>query len=301
MMEATRVFGRKVGFVFHEALLSIGRSRWMSAIVVATMIVALAVLGGFWLLFEDLTTLTQRVGSQLQIVAFLQDKAAPTAVLADVQRLPGVAQVELIGRDEAWRQLRQEMSHKAALDEVLTGNPLPDTLQIHLVAPEAAAAVVPALRAMPAIEELKFSQDLLDRLQDLTALVRTVGLTISAILGLATVAIVVNTIRLTVANRRNEIAIMQLVGASPWYIRWPFVLEGILFGLISSALAVALLVAWRFFTLHKLQATLAFLPLANDFGPVWRVAILLVPVGVLLGCFGSLISVHQFLRLNPSK
>lgn len=298
-MESLKRFGRQIVFCSREAVISFVRAGWMSWVVISTMVVSLGVLGGFWLLLNDLNGLSRQVGSQVEVVAFLKDNVDPSPVLQQAQGAVGVGKVKLIPKSEAWAEMQRELKGQMDFSHLDAVNPLPDAVQVTVTQPQDAPRVADWLRALPGVEDVKFSQDLVDRLREVSRAVRLIGGVIILVLSVATLAIVVNTIRLAVNARRGEIEIMRLVGAANWIIRMPFLLEGMIFGLLSGITTSALLFGWRALSVRQIQTLFAFLPISEDLAVVWEISLWLLPIGVTLGALGSALSVHRYLQLQP--
>ncbi len=298
-MESLKRFGRQLIFCLREAGISFVRAGWMSWVVISTMVVALSVLGGFWLLLSDLNGLAKQVGSQVQVMAFIKDNTDPSPVIQQAQGAVGVTKVHLVTKAEAWSRMQEELRGQMDFTHLQDVNPLPDTIEVTVATPSDAGRVADWLRALPGVEDVKYSQDLVNRLREVSRAVRVVGGVIILVLSVATLAIVVNTIRLAVNGRRSEIEIMRLVGASSWIIRMPFLLEGMIFGLIASTLTAGMLVGWRTLSLRQIQTLFAFLPVNDDLRIVGEISLWLVPVGIALGAIGSALSVHRYLQVQP--
>lgn len=298
-MESLKRFGRQVIFCSQEAITSFIRAGWMSWVVISTMVVSLCVLGGFWLLLSDLNGIARQVGSQVEVMGFIKDGVDPTPVVQQAMGAVGVTKVHLIPKAEAWAKMQEDLKGQMDFRHLADVNPLPDTIQVTVATPQDAGRVADWLRALPGVEDVKYSQDLVNRLRELSRAVRVIGGVIILVLSVATLAIVVNTIRLAVNARRGEIEIMRLVGAASWLIRLPFLLEGMVFGLIASVLTSGLLFGWRTLSVRQVQTLFAFLPMNEDFGVVREIALWLIPIGVALGALGSALSVHRYLQLQP--
>ncbi len=288
-------FWRQVGFVAEEAVASVTRSGWMSGIVVITMTVSLLILGGIWQLSDDLYALTRAVGAKVEIMAFVAQDGDAAQLASAIDQLPGVASTQIITKDQAWQQLQQEMKTQVDFSGLLQDNPLPDTIRVKVQDPADVAPVADKIQALPGVEGINYGHDLLAKLEQIMAFVQMAGLLVVGALMVATLAVTGNTIRLTVQARRREIEIMQLVGASAGFIHWPFLLEGMIFGLMGTLLASGLLVPWRSFLLIRLQELFPFVPI--DAGGLAMVRLLsyLLLVGMGVGALGSLFSVRRHL------
>lgn len=298
-MESIKRLWRQFGFICEEALASITRSLWMSWVVIITMAVSLSILGGFWLLSEDLNALARSVGSKIEILVFLKDDAGPNATAALIRQMSDVASVELITREEAWKNLQTEMQSEFRFEN-LVENPLPNTLRVKMTDPDTTPAVAEQISKLSAVEDLKYGRELLAKIQQIAGFTQLLGLVITGLLLMATLAVIGNTIRLAVQNRRREIEIMQLVGASEGFIHWPFILEGMFFGFAGAAITAAVLFSWRIFVVSKLQELFPFIPLAADPVETLKIVGYLAAIGMGIGAVGSLISVTRNLKRKPS-
>lgn len=295
-MESIKRRWRQFEFVCEEALASITRSFWMSWVVIVTMAVSLSILGGFWLLSEDLNSLAHAVGSKIEIMVFLKDDASPQALTHSIRTMNGVASVELIPRDQAWQQLQTEMKSDIKFDNLLD-NPLPNTLRIKMTDPDETPALAEQIAKLDGVEDLKYGRELLAKIQQIANFTQLLGLIITGLLLAATLAVIGNTIRLAVQNRRREIEIMQLVGASEGFIHWPFLLEGMFFGFAGAAITSLVLFAWRAFVVTKLQELFPFIPLVVSPLETLKILGYLCGIGMGIGAVGSLFSVTR--HLNP--
>jgi cell division protein FtsX len=294
-LESIKRFWRQIGFIGEEALASITRSGWMSWVVVMTMAVSLTILGGFWLLSEDLYGLARSVGSKVEIMVFTKDSANPAQMAADIRAMDGVQEVGIIPKDEAWASLQKDMKGRVRFDALLE-NPLPDTLRVKVLDSDDTPDVAAAIATMSGVEDLNWGQSLHAKIQQIATFTRLIGILITGLLMAATFAVIGNTIRLAVQSRRKEIEIMQLVGAGEAFIHSPFLLEGMLFGLTGALLTGGALAGWRVFIITKLQELFPFVLL--DASPLAVVKVLgyLIAIGVGIGALASWFSVRRHLR-----
>jgi cell division transport system permease protein len=277
----------------------------MSLAATATMFLMLLLLAGFWLLQAGLVAGVAYVEEKVEIVADLRDAPGADAVLVvqasalatDVAALPEVREVRFVSKEEALARFRERLRERGQVD--LTGylerNPLPASLEVTLVDAREYEPVVDLLAARTdVVDEVVEVQALIDRLTSVTNVLRTGGFVVLVLIGFVVLFIIVNTIRLAVVARREEIEIMRLVGASDAFIRWPFIFEGAFVGLLGAALALALLavaapplgdVMYGFFRVLPLELG----SLARD------VAIVVVGTGLGVGVLGSWLSVRSYL------
>ncbi len=294
-MESIKRFWRQVGFIGEEALASITRSGWMSWVVVMTMAVSLTILGGFWLLSDDLYGLARSVGSKVEIMVFTENSANVTQMATKIRDMEGVSEVSIIPKDEAWASLQKDMKGRVRFDALLE-NPLPDTVRVKVQNSDDTPAVAAVIAEMEGVEDLNWGQSLHAKIQQIATFTRLIGILITGLLMAATFAVIGNTIRLAVQSRRKEIEIMQLVGAGEAFIHSPFLLEGMLFGLAGAVLTGGALVGWRTFIITKLQELFPFVALNASPMVVLQMLGYLVAIGVGIGALGSWVSVRRHLR-----
>jgi cell division transport system permease protein len=210
--------------------------------------------------------------------------------------MPQVASVNYVTRDEALVRFRASMQAQGREDltRYLDANPLYASLEVKMVDPAQVRVVGDALRGDPSIRNVINIEDLVDRVLTVTGILRTAGTVVLVIVGVIALFIIINTIRLAVLARAEEIEVMRLVGASDAFIRWPFVFEGALVGLLGSLLTLAILLA----VADPLSAFMAdfFRVLPLQFGSLTRDLVALVMgAGVGLGILGSWLSVRTYL------
>jgi cell division transport system permease protein len=271
----------------------------MSLAATATMVLMLLLLSGFWIIQTGLLAALQFTEQKVEVVAFLQTNATDTQV-ADLQArlkaMPQVSSVAYVSRDEALVRFRASMAAQGREDltRYLDANPLYASLEVKMVDPSQVPVVSDALRGDPSIRNIINIEDLAQRVLTVTNILRTAGTVVLVIVGVIALFIIINTIRLAVLARAEEIEVMRLVGASDAFIRWPFVFEGAFVGLLGSLLTLGILLA----VADPLSAFMAdfFRVLPLQFGSLTRDLVTLVMgAGVGLGIVGSWLSVRTYL------
>lgn len=296
MAAENRTF-HQMGYALGQGLQNISRSPFMSLIVVSTMMIALGTLGFLLLLLSDLNYVSQELSTQLKIVVFLEDQQTLDKMASEIEALPGVvAPVTKIDKQQALDTMTKELPELQKL--LKENNPFPASIEVAVASTRQMGEIGKKIKELPGVEEVQFNQELAEQLQQVQNGIQLVGAIIAGILILATLAIVINTIQLAVHYRHQEIEIMRLVGAPQWFIRLPFLLEGLVFGVLSSILASVLLLLWRMVPYTQLQRMFAFLPLPTTFSPLIGISGLLLLTGMLMGIIGSALSVHRYLRLE---
>jgi cell division transport system permease protein len=219
------------------------------------------------------------------------------ALAADVAALPSVRSVTFVSKDEALAQFRERLRERGQVD--LTGyldrNPLPASLEVKLVDPQEYAPVVQLLQDRTrVVDDVVQVQQLVAELTTVTNVLRTGGIALLVLIGFVVLFIIVNTIRLAVVARREEIEIMRLVGASDAFIRWPFIFEGAFVGLLGAALTLVLIALASGPVTDFMYGFFRVLPL--ELGSLQRDMILLVVgTGLGVGVLGSWLSVRSYL------
>ena len=174
-------------------------------------------------------------------------------------------------------------------------NPFPYSFEVQVDKPERIQEIVPQIEKMPGVETAKFGQEVVEHLFQLTRILRLGGIFLIIMLAIATLFIISNTIRITVFARRREVSIMKYVGATNWFIRWPFLLEGMFMGFVGALIAAVALFKMYDAAQVKIYSTLAFFPLLPSWPFMVYLCAGLVAVGTFIGAAGSAISLRKFL------
>ena len=281
-----------------EVLINLRRNPLMSVASVSTVMVLAMILGFFVVVVMNLDSLSQDLAGEMQVKAYLAPKfqrAQAGSFHASLIRIGHVEGAHFVSKETAFKRLKERLGTKITLDD-LSQNPLPDAFEIRVDDPKFLEAVAAKVARLPGVESVDYGRDVARKLMALNSVVRAVGLVILGLLFASTLLIVSNTIRLTVFARRKEIDIMQLVGAADWFIRWPFILEGVAQGLVGAALAATLVdVSYRL-VVPQLHKTVPFLPILAPSEVLPFLNLGLVALGCAVGALGSLISVNRHLN-----
>jgi cell division transport system permease protein len=289
-----------VAFSLKRAWEGFWRNALMSLAATATMVLMLLLLAGFWILQAGLQAGLEYTESKVEVVADLKDTATPADVTAIEDRLhlmPEVKDVHYVSREDALAIYRARLAEQGETDltRYLDANPLHASLEVKLVDPKVFGDVVEKLRAEPAVDKVKEQQKTVDSLLTITNVLRTAGTVILIVIALIVLFIIVNTIRLAVVARAEEIEIMRLVGASDAFIRWPFVFEGIFVGVLGAVVTL-LLLAIAYQPLSEVMfALFQVLPLRFGEFVLRDVALVVLGAGIALGGLGSYVSVRSYL------
>ena len=288
-------------YFVREVIISMIRNRWMTFASIGTVTVSLFVLGVFMMLVVNLTRMASELESQVQIAVYLND-ALTEEGRAEVEQMmrdmKNISKIEYIPREQAIQRLEERLGdHKYILEALGDVNPLPNSYEVTVKKPEAVQSTAAAIADLYGVDEAKYGQDVASHLFDMTRLVRLFGFLLMFLLAGATIFIISNTIRLTVFARRKEIAIMKYVGATDWFIRIPFILEGIALGFIGGGLAALALRSFYSVMAAKIYSTLTFFPLVPQYPFVNYLTIVMIVSGMIVGIIGSTISLKRFLEV----
>ena len=284
-----------------EVFRSLKRNNWMSFASVGTVAVSLFVLGVFLILVLNMNRLAATLESQVQISVYLQDdlkQADREDLQQDIAHMQGIDSIRYVSREEAKARLADRLGdQKYLLDALGDKNPLPDSFELTVVHPDMVETAAKAIEHMNGVESAKYGQDVVEHLFDITRLMRIFGVALMVLLAGATIFIISNTIRLTVFARRKEIAIMKYVGATDWFIRWPFLIEGVVLGFVGGILAAIALRSFYAAMAAKIYNTLAFFPLMPQYPFMNYVTVTIILSGMVVGAIGSTISLKRFLKV----
>lgn len=288
-------------YFIKEALSSLKRNGLMSFASVTTVALSLLILGMFLVMVLNLNNMASTLESQVQISVYLQDGLTDhemREVGTRITKIPGVVQVNFVGKEEAMNRFKERLGEQQGLLNALgEANPLPNAFEVKVDKTERVKAAAQAMMQFKGVENAKFGQEVVEQLFALTKMVRIFGLVIIVFLALAALFIISNTIRITVFARRKEIGIMKYVGATNWFIRWPFLLEGMMLGFGGALVAVLFLNETYGILIHQVYETLAFLPLIPQYPFITNISVVLLVTGTVIGALGSTISLRRYMRV----
>ncbi|HIX84742.1 MAG TPA: permease-like cell division protein FtsX [Candidatus Megamonas gallistercoris] len=288
-------------YFIKEVYTSFKRNTWMTLASVLTVVISLFILGFFSIVVLNLNKLADTLESQVQVSVYLKDDINEDD-LDDTKKIleavEGTQKVNYITRDEAMQNFKDRLGDQQFLLDALDNtNPLPNSFTVIVSAPEQVKKVADVAQTLYTVESVSYSQDIINHIFNLTHLIRIIGVALIVLLLGAAVFIISNTIRLTVFARRKEIAIMKYVGATDWFIRWPFLLEGIVLGFIGGGLAAGLLIVIYAQISQEIYNAMAFFPLIPQYPFINYVVLAVLISGIIIGATGSIISLKRFLKV----
>jgi cell division transport system permease protein len=288
----------RIRFFLGEVLRSFTRNAGMQITAIGTVAVTIVMLGAFLYVRAAFIHVGTQVFDQVKISAYADASATPAQendIRTELAKDPRVLSVTFVPKKEGLAQMRQVL--KGQIDtSLLTENPLPDMFRIRVRDAQEVPAVARRVARIPHIADVEYGREVVQRLLQLAAVMRRVGIAVIVLFLLVAGIIISNTIRLTVFARRREISIMQLVGATNMYIRMPFICEGLLAGLAGSALAVGALALARVSLVPKIAIALPWLQVSSVSIDMSTIVLELFAVGAAVGVIASWFAVGRYLR-----
>lgn len=291
-------------FFIREGFRSLKRNSTMSAAAITSVIAALLVIGIFFIIVINIDYAATKLESQIEMMVYLEDGLSENIIdtmETEIRSINGVKSVEFISKDTALSNLEKNWGENSYLLEGLEGdNPLPDAFLITLSDPSDASGVALSVSSISNIEKVVYGKEELANLLNATYVMRMSSVVIILILLFISIFIIANTIKLTLYARRREIGIMKYVGATDWFVRMPFIIEGIVVGMIGAVVSTVILGVGYYYCsgLVKNQMigfmSISLIPFNQI---IVSMVILLIIVGVVIGAVGSLISVRKFIKV----
>ena len=300
----------RIGFFLKEAFRGLSRNSAPALAALITVLLTALVLGIFIPIVQATTGTANDVRSRVIVDVYVKDGATPAArteLRRAIEQTTNVRSVDFISKSEGLAQA--EKRNPGAFKEgteLLGANPLPDTFRVVPDDPAKVTAIVDRLApreadgvrvpSLAGIDEVRNREEDTDKILSATSLVKILTAGLAALLVFASVALVANTIRLSIFSRRREVEVMKLVGATNWFIRWPFVIEGVFVGLMGGVLAVLLLTVAKETFIDPLEERFALIaaPETIDFG---LLVVLLLAACMAVSALGSAITLRRFLRV----
>ncbi len=286
-------------YYIKETFTSLKRNSLMSIASISTVALSILVLGIFLTMVLNVNNLASHLENQVQVTIYMDDSASAEQLkhMEKVLRsTAGIVKVTPRTKEEALAEFRKRLGEQQKLLAALgEDNPFPASFEIQVDKPERIPQLVAQFQQMPGVETAKFGQEVVEHLFQLTRVLRIGGILLIVLLAIATLFIISNTIRITVFARRREVNIMKYVGATDWFIRWPFLLEGMLMGFAGAVIASLILVQGYNAIQAKIYGTLAFFPMLPSWPTMGYLSAGLICVGTLIGALGSSISLRKFL------
>lgn len=291
-----------LGYLTREGFRNLYVNRLMSIASISVLFSCMVMIGAAFIIMVNINMFIGSVEDQNVIMVFVEDEATEEQTKAlgeSIKAQDNVSKCTFISRESSFEQLKNDMGDSSVLFEGLDSNPLPDAYEVVLEDQELFDETVESLAKLDNVLHIRENRQLAAKLSGLRNTVSYVSIGIISLLLIVSLFIVSNTIRITMDSRRLEINIMKSVGATRWFIRWPFMVEGMMLGVISGVLA--LLAVWAIYAAvsRSLVSMLSGLGMTSV-APFGKYALILLAVflglGLVAGAFGSAVSITRYLR-----
>lgn len=290
-------------YTVKQAFIQFGRNRSMSLISIFAITCMLLILSLFFIMFINVNAAAESVkGDYNSIEIFLLDETTPEqadAMIGDMKQQKGVSDAYYKTKDDAMAEFKARWGDNGYLLDGLAENPLPNSVVVEISDLEQADALAAHAEEYEGIEDVKYYKSTVDKLLRATKFIQISAVIIMIFLIIVSIIVVSNTIKLTVFNRSEEISIMKYVGATNWFIRGPFLIEGILIGVISAliALAITYLLYGQIVDIMGDQVyQMLSMPMVPVRFLIYNFAWIFLALGVSIGSCGSIISMRKFLN-----
>ncbi len=294
--------GSSLGYLTKEGFRNVWVNRLMSLASITVLMACLVIIGLGSMLFFNINELLNKIESQNVIMVYALEGTTDEQLddmQDDIEDLGNVADCIFVSKEEAFENRKEEMGEDAALLEGME-NPMPDGFKVVVEDMEQFKSTVEGLKSIENIETVRENSDVADKLIDVRHAVTITIAGMVILLFIVSLFIIANTIRITMFSRKLEISIMKAVGATNWFIRWPFMVEGIIIGIISSIVSFGVLaglyqgVAYVFNNMLALFKPIAFMDYAG------YIFLIFAGIGIFTGSVGSLISMGKYLKEQGS-
>ena len=289
---------RNIKYFFSEAFKSLYRNRVLTFATIANVAICILILGAAVLLTANASNIIENLESDVEIVAFIDKEMSDkdTAVLKKkIEIIEGVDTIAFVSKEEGLQRLQEKFGGaEYDLGSTLEENPLRDSFEIQAIDPHQVPEIARQIEILNGVYKVNYGKGVVEKLFQVTQWVRVVGIVTIFLLAFGAVFLISTTIRLAIFSRRKEIYLMKLIGASDWFIRLPFFLEGIFLGLTGAVIALLFLIV-GYGSLTSEAHTILFLPLVTDKVFLLNIYSGLLGAGVLLGIFATYFSLNKFL------
>jgi cell division transport system permease protein len=283
-----------------ESLSNLRRNLLMTLAAMVTVAVSLFLLGAVVVVGEIVQQVVGNWENKVEINVFLKDDIAADqnqGLEKELLAMPEVSKVDYVSKEKAFEEYKQMFSKSPQLVQNVDPAALPASYRVKLKNPNQVEAVRVRVQGRPGVDEVTYGGDVIKRLLRIIGLLRSITLAMTLILLAAAILLIANTIRLAVYARRREIGIMKLVGATNWFVRVPFIFEGIIEAAAGAVMAAGVIYLGKALVLDKIQQQIPFLQLSVGLDFVGKVFILLLAVGIIVGAMGSTIALRRHLEV----
>ena len=297
--------GTSLKYLTHEGFRNVWVNRLMSLASVTVLMACLIIMGAGIMIYFNINNVVDKVQSQNVVMVYVADDASEdetTQIGTSLKGISNVESCEFVPKEVAFQEQIQSMGGDAALFEGFDEIPLPDTYKVTVKDLSQFETTVSQIKQINKVDSVRENSDLASKLLSLRHAVSIVSVGLVIMLFLVALFIISNTIRITMFSRKLEISIMKAVGATNWFIRWPFMIEGMILGTISGIVSLGVL--WGLYAVAEkvFAQTLSLIgfSLVPFSGYWWQILLVFVAIGLFTGGFGSLVSMAKYLKEQGS-
>ena len=297
--------GTSLKYLTHEGFRNVWVNRLMSLASVTVLMACLIIMGAGIMIYFNINNVVDKVQSQNVVMVYVADDASEdetTQIGTSLKGISNVESCEFVPKEVAFQEQIQSMGGDAALFEGFDEIPLPDAYKVTVKDLSQFENTVSQIKQINKVDSVRENSDLASKLLSLRHAVSIVSVGLVVMLFLVALFIISNTIRITMFSRKLEISIMKAVGATNWFIRWPFMIEGMILGTISGIVSLGVLwglyaVAEKVFAQTLSLIGFSLVPFSEYW---WQILLVFVAIGLVTGGFGSLVSMAKYLKEQGS-
>lgn len=292
----------KIAYTLKQAFSQMGRNKGMNITSVVAITAMMLILGLFFVAFLNVDIFAKTIEKDYNVVEVFiadgSDDAAKDAIKSKIEKIDGIEKIEYRSKEDAIKIMKKRWGDNAYLLDNIDKNSLPDSFMVFVKDQKVGNEVNSEISHVNGVDSIKYYQDTVSKLTKITHFIQVSAIVVMTFLIIVSTIIVANTIKLTVFNRSKEIEIMKYIGATDWFVRAPFLIEGIILGIISSAVATGLmhLIYSRLISLlgDDIMRILS-VPVLSSSYLIPNLAIIFASLGIGIGTCGSIISIRRFL------
>lgn len=297
--------GTSLKYLTHEGFRNVWVNRLMSLASVTVLMACLIIMGAGIMIYFNINNVVDKVQSQNVVMVYVADDATEdetTQIGTSLEGISNVESCEFVPKEVAFQEQIQSMGGDAALFEGFDEIPLPDAYKVTVKDLSQFENTVSQIKQINKVDSVRENSDLASKLLSLRHAVSIVSVGLVIMLFLVALFIISNTIRITMFSRKLEISIMKAVGATNWFIRWPFMIEGMILGTISGIVSLGVL--WGLYAVDEKVFTQTLSLIGFSLVPFseywWQILLVFVAIGLFTGGFGSLVSMAKYLKEQGS-
>ena len=293
--------GVSLGYLTREGFRNIWVNRLLSLATIIVLVSCLVIVGSGALIFLNITSVLDLIEDQNVVMVYIKDEATKEQmnILSNqITAMENVEKIEFVSREEAFERQKEAYGDKAALLDGLTADILPNAYKVTVKDLSQFDSTVSGIKTLDNVLQIHENSELAGKLASIRNAVSYVCIGVVAVLFFVSMFIVANTIRITIFNRRLEISIMKAVGATNMFIRWPFIVEGVLLGVFSAVIALG--IQYGVYSVASIWLSDIMSMLGGSVVPfvdyIWYIFGVFVFIGMFIGSFGSVVSLNKYLK-----